>query len=291
MHTAKRNLILFSVVSLSAGFIGMGLDRLSPPPDPMQGLGALVWLTAPLLAAIILRWRGGDGWADFGLRPRFRDNGRWYLFALIIPVVVMGLLSVVGAGLGVLDLSALGGQAWSAVLGLIGLGFVGAMVKNIFEEFAWRGYLTPRFEAIGLHPFMNSLLTGFIWALWHLPYYLYFLDRATLDAHTSLSIPAFMGLALLTLPFHALAYGELRLLTGSVWPLWLMHNVENAIALPLVSEGFLKAEGLLAEIVFSPSSAGILHALVMGAIGLWLYRRRMAAAGKAKEAALGSSAS
>ena len=194
-----------------------------------------------------------------------------------------------------MDLSALRGQAWSAVLGLIGLGFVGTMVKNIFEEFAWRGYLTPRFEAIGLHPFVNSLLTGFIWALWHLPYYLYFLDRATLDAHTSLSIPAFMGLALFTLPFHALAYGELRLLTGSVWPLWLMHNMENAITLPLVSEGFVKAEGLLAEIVFSPGSAGILHALVMGAIGLWLYRRRMAAdsetLGRAKEATLGASGS
>jgi hypothetical protein len=54
-----RNLVIFAFVTLSCGFIGIALDRLSPPPTPMQGLGALVWLVSPLVANLILRAVGG----------------------------------------------------------------------------------------------------------------------------------------------------------------------------------------------------------------------------------------
>ena len=35
-------------------------------------------------------------------------------------------------------------EGFAAFLPFLGAAFVGAMAKNIFEEFAWRGYLTPR---------------------------------------------------------------------------------------------------------------------------------------------------
>ena len=77
------------------------------------------------------------------------------------------------------------------------------------------------------------------------------------------------------LPFHALAYGELRLLSKSVWPVWLLHNVANAISLPLILAGFvtLKA-GFISELL-SPATNGILHSLLIGltGYGLYLYRR------------------
>ena len=69
-----RNLVIFTVVSLSCGFVGIALDRLSPPQDPMQGLGALVWLVSPLAANLLLRLAGGDGWKDFGIRPNLRSG-------------------------------------------------------------------------------------------------------------------------------------------------------------------------------------------------------------------------
>ena len=97
-----RNLVIFTVVALGCGFVGFALDRLSPPQDPMQGLGALIWLVSPLAANLILRLVGGDGWKDFGIRPNLRSGWMWYPVALLIaPLVTLAALllgAVVGGG-------------------------------------------------------------------------------------------------------------------------------------------------------------------------------------------------
>jgi hypothetical protein len=274
MVKSVRNLIIFTIVTLGGGFLGIALDRLSPPSDPLQGLGALVWLVSPLAAHLLLRAFAGDGWADFGLGPNLRAGWIWYPVAVAIPLLVTLTSLALGIAAGGVSLSSSALPRLTALLPLVMVGFGGAMVKNIFEEFAWRGYLTPRFEAMGLHPFVNSLLTGLLWAGWHVPYYLYYLDRSVLQAHTSLPLPVFILLAFLVLPFHALAYGELRFLSKSVWPVWLMHTVANAVSLPLISEGFVTLRTGFQGALLSPATAGIVHSLLMGAIGYVLYRRR-----------------
>jgi membrane protease YdiL (CAAX protease family) len=270
-----RNLVIFTIVTLSCGFVGLALDRLSPPADPMQGLGALVWLISPLAANLILRAVGGDGWKDFGIRPNLKAGWPWYLAALLIAPLVTILALILGVVFGAVSLSGFAGRGFGAYLPLVGAVFLGVLVKNIFEEFAWRGYLTPRFEALKLGPFFNSLLTGLIWAGWHVPYYLYFLNRAELEAHTTLSMPAFLLLAFLVLPFQAFAYGELRLVSKTVWTTWLLHNVANAISLPLFSAGFVSLAGGFSGVILSPGTEGILYSLLMGLVGFGLYRYRM----------------
>lgn len=271
MNKTARNLIIFTLVTLTCGFAGIALDQLAPPPDPMQGLGALVWLVSPLLAVILLRAFGGDGWADFGLGLKLKTAWRWYLLTLAIVLVVMlvplGLALLFGAA----ALAGFAAQGPAAFLSLVGVAFVSSAVKNIFEEFAWRGYLAPRFAALNLHPFLNALFTGFIWAGWHLPYYLYYLDPAVLAAHTSLSLPVFILSAFLVLPFHALAYNELRLLSGSTWTAWLLHTLANALSLPLISGGFVVLARDFSGALLSPGTEGILHSLLMGLLGLALY--------------------
>ena len=274
MGKSIRNLVIFSIVAVGCGFVGIAVNRLTPTEDPMQGLGALVWLVSPLAANLLLRWLGGDGWKDFGIKPNFKGGWFWYLAALLIAPLVTIVVLGVGVLFGAISFTGFKQMGVNVFLPLVGAAFVGAMVKNIFEEFAWRGYLTPRFEAIQLHPFLNSLLTGLVWAGWHVPYYLYFLDRTQLEAHTSLSVPAFILLAFLVLPLQALAYGELRLLSGTVWTVWLLHTIANAFSLSLLSNGFVQLQsGLLRELL-SPGTAGILYSLIMGLIGLWLYRFR-----------------
>lgn len=271
MKKQIRNLIIFAVATLGCGFVGMFLDRLVPAEDPMKGLGVLLWLATPLAANLLLRALGRDGWKDLGLRPHFKDGWIWYLTALlIVPLVVLVTLGL-GVIFGAVSLSGFAARGFGALQPLIAAAFVGAVVKNIFEEFAWRGYLTPRFEAIKLHPFLSSLLTGLIWAGWHIPYYLYFLDPAELRAHTSLELPVFIILAFLVLPFHALAYGELRLLSKSVWPAWLLHTVANGITLPLLSAGFVTLRAGIVGAALSPGTEGIVHSLLMGLVGLGLY--------------------
>ncbi|MCA9934982.1 MAG: CPBP family intramembrane metalloprotease [Ardenticatenaceae bacterium] len=275
MSKTTRNLIIFTAVSLGGGFVGIAVDRLNPPANPMQGLGALIWLASPLVTGLLLRAFGGDGWQDAGFKLNLKTGWRWYLAALLIIPLVTLLVIVLGATFRAIDLSGFAAQGLGAFLSLAAATFGGSMVKNLFEEFAWRGYLTPRFNALKLHPLLNATLTGFIWAGWHIPYYLYFLDKEVLTSHTPLSIPVFILSAFLVLPFHALAYGELRLLSGSVWPAWLLHNVANAISLSLVSGGFMILKRNFAGVLLSPGTEGILSSLLMGLIGLILYRYRL----------------
>jgi hypothetical protein len=82
-------------------------------------------------------------------------------------------------------------------------------------------------------------------------------------------------LAFLVLPFHALAYGELRLVSKTVWTPWLLHNVSNAISLPLLSAGFVSLVGGFGGVILSPGTEGILYSLLIGLAGLGMYRYRM----------------
>ncbi len=276
MNKSIRNLIIFGIISMGGGFLGITLDRLSPPEDPMQGLGALLWLISPLAANLLLRGFGGDGWKDFGLKPHFKDSWPWYLAAMLIVPVAVGATLGVGILFRAVSLTGFGERGWTAFLPFAAAAFIGAMGKNIFEEFAWRGYLTPRLEALNVHPLLNSLLTGVVWAGWHIPYYLYYLDRAVLRDNTSLPLTGFIALSFVLLVFQSLAYGELRLLSKSVWTVWLLHNIANAISLPLLAEGFVTVKSGWVEAVLSPGTQGLLHSLLMGLVGLGLlwYRRK-----------------
>jgi membrane protease YdiL (CAAX protease family) len=271
-----RNLVIFALVTAGARFAGIGLDRLAPPTDPMQGLGALVWLVSPLAANLLLRSFGGDGWGDFGLGPKVRAGWKWYLIALlIVPITTLPSL-LLAPVFGVGSLAGFARQGGWMFLSLAGAAFGAAAVKNVFEEFAWRGYLTPRFAALGLHPMLSALLTGVIWASWHVPYYLYFLDRAVLQAQTPLNVVPFILLAFVVLPFHAFAYGELRQASRTVWTTWLLHTVANAISLTMLSNGFVIVTRDKWGVLLSPGTEGVLVALAMGLTGFVLYWSRMA---------------
>lgn len=45
-----------------------------------------------------------------------------------------------------------------------------AYLKNIGEEFGWRGYLVPRLAGTGINRWKLHLIVGAVWAGWHLPY-------------------------------------------------------------------------------------------------------------------------
>ena len=56
----------------------------------------------------------------------------------------------------------------STLLSLIVMSSIGNFIKNIFEEFSWRGYLTPKLIELNLNDWYIYIISGFIWALWHL---------------------------------------------------------------------------------------------------------------------------
>ena len=266
-----RNLIIFTIVTLGSGWLGLAVDRATAAPNPQQGLGLLLWILLPAATGLLLRAVGGDGWQDAGIKLHLPTGWRWYAVALLIFPLVSLLLLGLGYGVGAFSLPGFATQGLGAFVALVAVAFAASFVKNILEEFAWRGYLTARFAALNLHPFANHLLTGLIWASWHIPYWLYFVDVQTF---TTLSRPTFIGLAMLTLIITAITYGELRLLSKSVWPTVVLHSVANAITATFLLNGFIKLNGWLG-VVFSPGNDGVIHAILFTVLGIGLYQYRL----------------
>jgi membrane protease YdiL (CAAX protease family) len=275
MNKIIRNLVIFSFFTVGGGWLGIWLnDVTGNTQPPMQSLGALVWLASPALSGFLLRALGGDGWKDSGFGLNLISGWKWYLVAVLVYPLIALLVFGLAFIFGFISADGFATQGFGAYLSIVGVMFVGSLIKNFFEEFAWRSYLTPRLDATKIHPLLNHFITGILWWSWHLPYYYYFLDRSVLESALTTSIPVFLAIGLFVLFPTAILFGELRLISKSTWTVFLLHNVINAFSMPLLINGFIKVNGTMGTI-FTPTNEGIVTSLLMGAAGLLLYQRRM----------------
>jgi len=234
-----RNLVIFTVTVLSIGWIGRALDVLMGNPAS-EGLGILLWIVTPLGASLLLRAFAGDGWKDFGIKPNFNGNGSWYLIALLVFPGVTALVLIIGAGSRLITFPNFSLITIGLIFQAFVMGIPPQFIKNIFEEAAWRGYLAPKVYSLGLNDFVGHLIVGLVWGAWHIPYYLFFLDRDVLSNFTTLNLTAFIPLSIVVMISWAMVYGEIRLLTNSIWPAVLMHMVEDAFLNQLFTEGYIQ---------------------------------------------------
>lgn len=264
-----RNVAVFSLAAVLAGWAGHWLDTAVSGPS-VEGIGQLLWIVLPVTTGALLRLLAGDGWRDAGVRPLFSGNGRWYLFSsLFFPLMaLLSMLAGAASGAAVFSFPGAGAMLQAVMAALLP-----SFIKNIFEEFAWRGYLTPRLAAAGMPDFANHTCTGVVWAAWHVPYYLYFLDGATMSAYSQHGPAVFYPMMFAGVAALAFLYGELRLLTGSVWPMVVLHTVSNAVGGALLLNGWLRM-GPVADLMVSPAPGSLLSILLNIAIGLGLHRYR-----------------
>lgn len=274
MNKSIRNMIIVSIFAIGGGWLGIWLnDVTGNTMPPLQSLGALVWLTTPALAGFILRAFGGDGWMDAGFGLNLISSWKWYLVAFLLyplaSILTFGLSLVLGTILADGFIT----QGFGAYMSAVSVMFAGSIMKNIFEEFAWRGYMTPRLEAAKVHPFWNHASVAVIWWAWHLPYYYYFLPRADLQAATPYGVPIFLFIGLIVLFPTAFFFGELRLISKSTWTVFLLHCVVNAISMPLLLNGFITTNNW-GSLILSPTNDSIVMSLLMGLASYWIYRTR-----------------
>ncbi|HMV96429.1 MAG TPA: CPBP family intramembrane metalloprotease [Anaerolineales bacterium] len=275
MNKTIRNIIIVSLFTIGGGWLGIWLNNVTGNTQPpMQSLGVLVWLTTPAFSGFLLRAFGGDGWKDSGFGLNLISGWKWYLLGILVYPLASLLTFGLGALFGIVSAEGLAAQGFNAYLSAAGMIFVGSLMKNFFEEFAWRGYLTPRFEAAKLHPMLNHFIVSLLWMTWHLPYYYYYLDRATLNSAITTSVPVFLLTGYLVMFPTAILFGEIRLLSKSVWPVFILHNIINALSMPLLINGFIEVKGALAP-VFTPTNEGILVSLVFGVVGWFLMQYRL----------------
>lgn len=127
-------------------------------------IGAL----GPACAAVIVTRAIGSS-----LRPWARQVVKWrvplryYVYALGLPALLLGIVNVVLVLAGQdVDLSLLG-ERLPAYLGTF---LLVVTIGGGFEEPGWRGFALPRLQA-QRSPLKATLILGLVWGGWHLPLY------------------------------------------------------------------------------------------------------------------------
>ena len=267
-----RDVILFSFVAVVCGWVGVGVDKLLGQPSNLESLGALIFISSPILCMVLLRLFGGEGWKALPLKPNFRRNARWYLFAIVVYPVVIGITLFVGKLFGWVDVSKFSIAAYFPVFIAA---FLPQCLKNIFEESVWRGYLTVKVEQLTQNEWLVYLVVALVWQVWHLPYYLILLDDAYLASFFPFGNVLFVVTSFVVIGVWTIMYTEIFFLSRSLLLVVLMHAMEDALN-PLISDGFAVVSPDKALLV-SPSF-GFIPLLLYLVIGLWLRRIRKSSA-------------
>jgi hypothetical protein len=274
-----RNLTIFLFCIIFFPWLGWWLDVQggNDPHNQQQSLGWLLFIITPLATSLLLRAFAGDGWKDLGINPAFKGNGKWYLFAVLFHPISIALILLVGAVVGVTSIPDLSTAKFALIGQAILVALIPNFIKNIFEEFAWRGYLAPKVQSVIKNPLIGHVLVGIVWFTWHLPYYLVLLSPADLQKSTSLSLGVLLFMTFLGIIPTAIVYGEVRAQTNSVWPTVLIHVSANVFFDALVTLKFFSFSSNLADLIFSPALLGMVVIALNTAVGFWLYRTRMQA--------------
>lgn len=178
-----------------------------------QYVFALMWcpgVSALLTRVAFQRDLRGEGWRWCG--------ARWAALAYLLPLTYATVAygAVWLAGLGAVDLA----RFRTGVVPFVVLGSVQSLLSATGEELGWRGFLVPtlaRTMSFG----WTALVSGAIWAAWHLPLILLADYNAGTPAWFAVPCFAVMVVAI------AVPLAWLRLRTGSVWPAAIMHASHN----------------------------------------------------------------
>ena len=201
----------------------------------------------------------------------FKGNMKWYLASVLIFPVVTIIVLMIGAATKWIDLSAFNLKPfiWAFCSTLL-INFI----IDIFEETAFRGYLTSQLIKLNLNDWKIYLIVGCVWGLWHIPYYLVFLPEADIQAVMPVCRVVYTVVAFTTFLCWAVMFVELFRVTKSIWPCVILHMVEDSLINLIVLSGYISiVTGK--EILVSPIN-GVITSILYLAVGLGIraYRRQ-----------------
>jgi len=274
-------------------------------------LANTIFVTTPAVANAVTRLITREGWRRTWLWPNFRRGWRFYLAAMLLPLLAVAVggsiffllfpqsfdpnLGEVRKLYAALSL-ATETNPWMVLLFITLQSSILWLFKNgllsIGEEFGWRAYLLPKLmerftgaepgSAPAEDPVQASryaagarkaaLLIGLIWGVWHWPLFLMTL-RLTPDFPLMFLLVYVLSTCWLSV---LLCWVTLR--SGSVWPASIGHGFINGTsALPKL---LLKGP---ANLLLGPGPSGLIGGIGFTILALVLLFSRRAFAGR-KEA-------
>ena len=269
-RSEKYFIIVFVIIALLSGWISLLVDTILPEQVEEQTLGMGIWLVLPFLCGIAIRAYRRD-WKDFGIKPILKGNIKWYGLAILLFPAITLTFTLFAWVFGLVTFSVL--LSPSSIIPIFSSLLIGFFIKNIFEDFAWQGYLTPKLVATKTNDFKIYLIVGLVWAFWHVPYYLFFLPDSFYSTPLDRILDAFVKSPII-ITIWAVMFVEMTRITRSVWPAVLMHTIEDAIPNYLIFEERIIEFNGIGDILFNPLN-GILPLVTFLAFGLWLRKKRI----------------
>jgi membrane protease YdiL (CAAX protease family) len=182
-----------------------------------------VWSVTPLLATVIMllivtrEGYSAAGWRSLGLH-RLGLRVWWIAFFGTLLITAVATAAVWPTPLASFSLPPSG--FLNSVVQLLVYTLILATTFLLAEEIGIRGYLLPKLLSLGRTRAL--LLSGLIWATWHMP--LIYLTPLLPIGNPVIGLPLFYAAVVV----GSLFYGYLRLATGSVWPSSIAHAVHNS---------------------------------------------------------------
>jgi membrane protease YdiL (CAAX protease family) len=180
----------------------------------------LMWM--PAISSFVARAVRREGIADVSFRFGGREGLRAMGVGLAMPLIVGAIAYGCAWRLGLVQYTTPPYGGFIPYLGLsLVLGATLGVLSGAGEEIGWRGYMLTRLIDAGVP--QPLLVSGLIWAAWHLPLILSGLYAA--GPNPALSAAVFV----VDVVGIAFVIGVLRLRSGSVWPAAFLHGEWNAI--------------------------------------------------------------
>lgn len=268
----KRNnkiwIYVYSGAVLATAFLAGYLHKAefgeSPSLDD-AGLGMLIWIISPLLFAILITLFTDRKWSDFSVNFKRNSSGFWWGITLLIYPVVFTVTNSVGLITGDITCNP---QNFPMFFDVLLATLIFSSVKNIFEEFAWRGYLAPKVYREKGNRYVQHLFVGLVWGIWHIPFLNMFWPYVN-DTNYLIFVTFF----LLGTISQSIVYGEIRIKTESVLPAWLMHTIGSIFGTAFLTGGILNISSGY-EMIYSSGTDSIIGSIIMLITGIFLVNKR-----------------
>ena len=232
-QSAKRCVLIYVGLLIAFTFAANYLSqRLGNSPDSSL---AIMW--SPGLAAIVASIATRRSFKNIGWKPwPVKWLGVGWLLPMLYAFPAYGLVWLTGLGSAprprfierarmILNMPTQ--PEWLLILAAFGfitiVNLLPAMMFSLGEEIGWRGYLVPELtEWVGFRG--AAAISGVIWAAWHLPGVLSG-GYGTTGTPKAYQVACFVLMVVTT----AVALAWLRMKSGSIWPVAIMHATHNGV--------------------------------------------------------------
>ena len=207
-------IFVVSTLAVSWGYEAFILTHGGVKTFGLIGLVALMWIPGALSIAFRIIFRTGFGDVGFSL-----GKLKFYVYGILVPIALAVFTNLISSVFDIRHFEFVDQSKLPRAMPMVAMSLVFGVIGALGEELGWRGYLLPKMVAARISK--PYLLSGLIWAAWHLPIitlgdYYAGNDHFLIAIAYALSIVA-MGFLM----------SELRMQSGSVWVATAFHASHN----------------------------------------------------------------